>query len=163
MEENKTTKPRLKGVIFWTILWGIYLSGIFISWFSYSFYPSFYGFGKFFYGRICHQEKERCFSINDVSLPVCGRCLGIYTSFFLAGLFVLFGGYRFLKVFKKRKIRLITAFLLFLPASLDFLTGGLSIGFVSQTSAGNPARFFLGFLLGLSLCVLLLPSLLFDD
>ena len=31
-------------------------------------------------GRICHQRPERSFRIAGIALPVCARCLGLYTS-----------------------------------------------------------------------------------
>jgi uncharacterized membrane protein len=156
-------KVHLKGIALWTSLWTFYLSGIFITWFLAPSVPALYAFGRFFYGRICHQEAERCFVINEAYSPVCGRCLGIYTALSLAGVFVLLGGYRFLSPFKNRKTRLITAFILAIFAGIDFLLSGFSFYIISPDSSGNPYRFITGILLGLSICALALPSLLYDD
>ena len=36
-----------------------------------------------FFEKVCHQDPVRSYSINGLSMAVCARCLGIYSSFFV--------------------------------------------------------------------------------
>ena len=40
-------------------------------------------------GRVCHQNPDRSFHVDDVKWPVCARCAGLYVSAPLGALFAL--------------------------------------------------------------------------
>lgn len=42
-----------------------------------------------FFSKICHQIPERSFFIRGKQLPLCSRCLSMYTSFFVSSVIIL--------------------------------------------------------------------------
>ena len=41
------------------------------------------------FGLICHQNPERSFFVNNIQVPICSRCTGIYLSLFVIYLFYI--------------------------------------------------------------------------
>lgn len=41
-------------------------------------------------GSVCHQLPQRSFYINNLQLPICTRCTGIYLSFFIGCIYMTF-------------------------------------------------------------------------
>jgi uncharacterized membrane protein len=83
-----------------------------------------------FGGRICHQIAERSFFLDDVQLPVCARCLGIYVG---AALGLVLSG---------RMNHGATAMLL-----------ALAINMLTVWSDSNPVRAAAGLVLGIALAL----------
>ncbi len=91
------------------------------------------------FSPLCHQIPERCFTVSGFPLPVCGRCLGIYSGF-LAGTTL----YPVLRGFGRLSLPSAPFFVFFtLPLAVDGLAGLLAVW-------TTPAviRFATGFLWG---------------
>lgn len=101
----------------------------------------------------CHQIPGRALDLGDRALPLCARCTGIYTGFFVAIVFQLCLRYRRGKQLPPAAT---TSICIFLIAVLV----GESLGSMfSFWTSGIQARFLLGLLGGISIGVLLLPVL----
>ncbi len=74
----------MKGLYYWLFLTGtiLWLSAILSYPFLVKIHSPVAPFVQLSFSFVCHQKEERCFWINDVPLPVCSRCTGIYTGFF---------------------------------------------------------------------------------
>jgi len=102
------------------------------------------GTGLIYYvfSPICHQIEARCFSLWGYALPVCTRCLGIYTGF-LAGAW----SYPFFRGFRALQVPRVKTFLIFsMPIVLDTIGNFLNIW-----STGAWLRFFFGLMWGVIL------------
>jgi len=44
--------------------------------------------GEKIFSATCHQNLNRSFTLAGIALPLCARCLGLYSGFGLAGLFL---------------------------------------------------------------------------
>ncbi len=73
----------MKSIYYWIFLIGaiLWLSAIIGYPFLLKTHSPIAPFIHLSFSFVCHQKEERCFSINDVPLPVCSRCTGIYTGF----------------------------------------------------------------------------------
>lgn len=88
---------------------------------------------------LCHQIESRCFYLWGKALPVCTRCLGIYTGFlFGAGFFPLFRGFSMLQIPRAK-----TFFVFSAPIVIDFVGNFLNIW-----ASGAWLRFAVGLLWG---------------
>ncbi len=99
---------------------------------------------------ICHQLTDRSLTINHSVMPLCARCSGIYSGFFIGSLF---------QYVRNRKVSQ-------LPPSLITFSSIIAIMLIILQSAGerfhwwestNEARFLMGLILGSAISVLLLP------
>lgn len=96
---------------------------------------------------ICHQIDSRCIHFAGRALPVCARCLGIYSGL-LAGLV----GLRFTRFFPRPPLpRVRTIFLMALPMAFD-----AGLGILGLVRTPN----FLHFLTGTIFGLVLMPCLL---
>lgn len=89
---------------------------------------------------MCHGIRERCLLLFDVPMPICARCVGIYTGL-LAGiaLFLL------LPVLRERTMRIV-AFLAVTPLAIDGFTQ-----LAGLRESTNPLRLSTGIVAGLAL------------
>lgn len=92
---------------------------------------------------ICHQKPERCFKYKGKSLPLCSRCLSLY-SFLIFG-FVISLIFNLANMFNKKEM-LIFVILLNLPLFIDSITQ-----FFKIRESTNILRLITGLFSGLSL------------
>lgn len=91
---------------------------------------------------VCHQLGERSLHLGEYVLPVCARCTGIYISFFISFIYLIFTkGYRGNKPFKIRETLFMVICLL--PLMVDGV--GSYIGF---WQSNNLLRIITGSLAG---------------
>lgn len=138
----------MKSFYYWIFLIGaiIWLSAIIGYPFLLKIHSSLAPFIHLSFSFVCHQKEERCFFINDVPLPVCSRCTGIYTGF-LAGVF-------FFPILRRSlPLRWFHLPLSAFPIGLEIMTE--KIGIWSQ----NWGRFFSSILFGFFLSYFSLWSL----
>jgi len=111
------------------------------------------GLNVFFYAvlsPVCHQIPSRSFFLWDYPLAACGRCLGIYSGFFIGVLL-----YPFLKGLSNTTLPKTKTFIFFsLPIVFD--TFG---NFLSLWMTPNIPRFIVGFLWGLILPFYFIPGI----
>ena len=117
---------------------GFILAGIFLAPLIHQAYPAFSAWLSSLYTPFCHQLPDRCYYLQGLPLPVCSRCLGFYTGFFLSSLFY--------PVFSSRLTRSLTnrpglLLILALPLVIDGLAGLLKIW-----SSPLPLRTLTGFI-----------------
>lgn len=94
------------------------------------------------FSPICHQTPSRSFFFYGQPLAVCGRCLGIYSGFFIGTLL-----YPFLKGFSNTDLPKTRIFVIFsIPIVIDTMGNFLHLWLTP-----NVPRFFIGFLWGLIL------------
>lgn len=103
--------------------------------------------------RVCHQRAERSFHRDDVQLPVCARCTGIYLSL---GVGVLLGWWRRpSRLPRPHHVRWAIA------AALVPIAGSLAVEWTGLSQPGNVARAIsampIGFYLGWLAIALLAP------
>lgn len=103
-----------------------------------------------FFTSICHQLPSRCFHLSGFPMPVCTRCFGIYSGFFLGTfLYPKLKGWASLSI---PGIRLFAAFSL--PVIID--TGG---NFLFAWQTPGTIRFIIGILWGVLLPYYFIPGI----
>ena len=100
-----------------------------------------------FFEKLCHQNPNRSYSIAGVSMAVCSRCLGIYTSFAF-GLVIAPCISSALSLSNTIRIRLVIGAILI--NAIDIF--GNAVGYWHNTLE---SRLTLGFLFGFSLTILI--------
>lgn len=105
-----------------------------------------------FFDFLCHQDPERSYSISDVSMAVCSRCLGIYTSFMI-GIFVVPFIKKLTSTSRKAKLRIVISTIGL--NALDIIGNATQIWVNTLES-----RYILGFLFGVSIVVLIADEFL---
>ncbi|MGQ9618604.1 MAG: DUF2085 domain-containing protein [Candidatus Aminicenantia bacterium] len=95
----------------------------------------------FTFSFVCHQKEERCFFVYDKPLPVCSRCMGIYSGIF-AGI-VLFPFFK-----KSSPLKLIYLPLSVFPMGFEILLEKTGLG------NGNLIRFISAIPFGFTLSYL---------
>jgi uncharacterized membrane protein len=105
------------------------------------------------FSLICHQERGLCVHINNNPMPICSRCLGIYSGILITSLSLLFllkkTGF-IIKLFNK--IKLIIPFF-FLSWMLLFIESRLATEKIINQS--HIRRFITGLIAGCSLLLLI--------
>ena len=105
---------------------------------------------------ICHQRPERCFELNGKPMPICSRCLGVYSGLIIGFLLPVFIP-RIL--FMDPNILLFLMLLFLAPMAIDGLTQLLGL-----RQSNNILRFCTGLVAGLLLGIVfswLLLNILF--
>lgn len=115
------------------------------------------------FSLICHQHQELCINIDGTPMPLCSRCMGLYSGAFLTNLFIL------LLIFKKPEKMIygiisrgrIIGFATAVSWALIFLDSRLTD--IAVLSISHIRRFALGFIGGIfsSFFILFLFSLFF--
>ena len=100
-----------------------------------------------FFEKLCHQNPHRSYSVAGVSMAVCSRCLGIYTSFAF-GLVTAPCVFSIISLSNTIRIRLVLGAILI--NAIDIF--GNVAGFWHNTLE---SRFILGFLFGFSIAMLI--------
>lgn len=103
---------------------------------------------------VCHQLPERSIFIDNMQLPVCARCSGIYTGSLVSILFILFSSKRKSNVIPRMYIALIFLFFMFV-----MVADGLG-SYTNLYRTTNDIRFITGFLCGMSFPFFLYPILI---
>ena len=125
-------------VLFASIAWCIL---IFITPLFAYFHSNLAIFSKYFFSIICHQMPERSFFILGEQLPVCARCVGIYTGWLFGVLLYAFRG-----AVTTKKMLAISA----IPIALDALTQ-----LTGLRESTNLLRLLTGLLFGIILALFL--------
>lgn len=100
-----------------------------------------------FFEKLCHQDPIRSYSINQISMAVCARCLGIYVAFF-AGLILL----PFINVILGLNKKWKTSFVILAIALNGVDIGANALQFWQNTTE---SRLLLGIVFGFSIAVLI--------
>ena len=100
---------------------------------------------------VCHQLPARSLQIGDIILPVCARCSGIYTGFFISAI-VLF------ILFRKRENGLPPLYIIVILALflISTITDGIISNFASFNT-NNIIRFITGYLCGIAMITIIYP------
>lgn len=106
---------------------------------------------SFLGGGLCHQRIERTFSINDLNMPVCSRCTGIYLGIFLSLLVIVLLERKIKGEFPSLKILLVSMGV-FLLMGADVV-----LSFLGLIQSGNVIRLATGFMTGWFIVLLLFP------
>lgn len=105
---------------------------------------------------VCHQLTSRSLSMGGVVLPVCARCSGIYTGFFITAviLFILF---------RKKQDDLPPLYVLIILGVffLSTVFDGL-FSYLGLYETRNDVRFITGFLCGTAISVAIYPVFVFQ-
>ncbi|MBN2073039.1 MAG: DUF2085 domain-containing protein [Actinobacteria bacterium] len=105
---------------------------------------------------VCHQITARSFSIGGVILPVCARCFGIYTGFFISALLLFI-------FFRKKQGDLPPAYILIILVAffLSTVFDGIS-SYLGLYQTNNNIRFITGFLCGTAIMIVIYPVFIFQ-
>ncbi len=103
------------------------------------------------FAPFCHQIPERCFWFMRYPLPLCARCLGTMTGFFLGTLLFPFFGRSFLYRLPSPRLLLVLS----VPLALDIM-GNL----FRWWNTPNWPRFGLGLSLGIILPFYFIPGMI---
>lgn len=104
----------------------------------------------YLFSFICHQLADRSLTINNSVMPLCARCTGIYSGFFISTLF---------QYARNRKVSQLPPLFITFSSIIAILLMILeSIGErLYWWESTNDARFLMGLILGSAISVLLLP------
>lgn len=86
---------------------------------------------------VCHQIPERSYSLGDLQMPVCARCIGIYVGFVTMSLFLWTGKRKFSSASPSIKVSALLAAVFFiaaLDAILSYLGGIPTTNFMRTLS-----------------------------
>jgi uncharacterized membrane protein len=90
--------------------------------------------------RICHQKPERSFFLRGKQIPLCSRCLGIYSSYILSLILLYFFG-RYIYI--SSSVMIFLLFVGFVPIFVDGITQLKGL-----RQSNNYLRLFTGVLFG---------------
>lgn len=105
---------------------------------------------------VCHQFSSRSLFIDNIVLPICSRCSGIYTGFFITAV-ILFIMYRK----KENDLPPLYVLIIFALFFLSTIIDGIASNF-GLYNTNNNLRFITGFLGGLSIMVIIYPIFIFQ-
>lgn len=114
-------------------------------------FSAFFKIGNIIGFSVCHQLPARCLIIGNYIMPVCSRCMGIYTGFMISTLVLLV-------LYRKKQAGFPPVFILVLSALFIISTaadGLLSYSGIFRTN--NLIRMTTGYLAGLGLSVIWYP------
>jgi uncharacterized membrane protein len=105
---------------------------------------------------VCHQIPMRSLLFGNLILPVCARCCGFYTGFFITAIILFI-------MFRKRESDLPPAYILIILAFflLSFIIDGIASNF-GLYNTNNNLRFVTGTLCGSSIIIILYPVFIFQ-
>ena len=89
---------------------------------------------KRIYSPVCHQDHNKCITINSNEMLVCARCAGIYSGAFIVGLAAL--------LFQFAPIKIKTLIILLVPLIVDVTFTTIGIYFYSKTIAFTTGLIF---------------------
>ncbi len=100
---------------------------------------------------VCHQLSERSLAIGNITMPVCSRCMGIYTGFMITtlALFILY---------RKKQSGFAPTYILVL--SVFFIISAGADGLLSYANiyrTNNIARMITGYFSGMGLSIICYP------
>jgi uncharacterized membrane protein len=105
---------------------------------------------------VCHQLPSRSLVIDNIILPICSRCSGIYTGFFITAVILFI-------IYRKKESDLPPLYILII-LSLFFLSNiidGIASNF-GLYNTNNNLRFITGFLCGSSIIIITYPIFVFQ-
>ncbi len=105
---------------------------------------------------VCHQLSSRCLTIGNITLPICARCSGIYTGFFITAV-ILFIMYRKKESGIPPLYILIILSLFFLSTIVDGIASNFGL-----YNTNNNIRFITGFLCGSSIMIITYPIFIYQ-
>ncbi|HEY4695543.1 MAG TPA: DUF2085 domain-containing protein [Candidatus Hydromicrobium sp.] len=105
---------------------------------------------------VCHQFSSRSLFIDNIVLPICSRCSGIYTGFFITAV-ILFIMYRK----KENDLPPLYVLIIFALFFLSTIIDGIASNF-GLYNTNNNLRFITGFLGGSSIMVIIYPIFIFQ-
>jgi len=105
---------------------------------------------------VCHQFSSRSLVIDNIVLPICSRCSGIYTGFFITAV-ILFIMYRK----KENDLPPLYVLIIFALFFLSTIIDGIASNF-GLYNTNNNLRFITGFLGGSSIMVIIYPIFIFQ-
>lgn len=109
------------------------------------------GLIKLFYAPLCHQNPERSFVLWDHALPVCSRCTGIYTGFFLGTVIFPFISKKIKNIYPPKIILLLAL----LPMGLD-----VGLKWILHIDTGLIIHFITGSVFSILFSFFAIPGLL---
>ncbi len=105
---------------------------------------------------VCHQLPARSLHFGDIIIPICSRCSGIYTGFFISAviLFILFRK-------KENDLPPLYILVILLIFFLSTIIDGIA-SYAGFYETNNIIRFITGFLCGASIVVIVYPIFVFQ-
>lgn len=105
---------------------------------------------------VCHQLQVRSLHFGDIIIPLCSRCTGIYTGFFISAVILLI-------LFRKKENGLPPLYILIILIIffLSMIIDGAG-SYLGLYETNNIIRFITGFMSGTSIMVILYPIFVFQ-
>lgn len=105
---------------------------------------------------VCHQLSSRSLTVGNIILPICSRCSGIYTGFFITAIILFI-------MFRKKESDLPPLYILiiFTIFFLSTIIDGIASNF-GLYNTNNNLRFITGFLCGSSIMSITYPIFTFQ-
>jgi len=110
-----------------------------------------WSFLMFVGSSLCHQIPERSYSIGDLQMPLCARCIGIHVGFLFSSMFIWTGSRRFASNMQAQNALIVLALA---------ILSGFGLALFSYAGLGfndNTSRTISGLLIGLPIPFIVVP------